>query len=129
MAVQAHNAYQGDPATSTADEAAPGDHPAIEVTMLCELSQVTPEGPFSATLIREETRRWEDDPEPDVVETIVCEVELSAPLTEIFSEVDRWLLARHHLRIVPSSWEPGETGPDAGVVVLLTGRATHVVAA
>jgi hypothetical protein len=58
-----------------------GHHPVdrdvdVTVNMKCEVYQEESQGCFCATLIREETRFWDDDPEPDIIETIVCETQL-----------------------------------------------------
>lgn len=113
-----------DTAYVAADPAPDNGGPSIEVNMKCELSQENSEQPFEATLIREETRYWDDDPEPEIVETIIAETELDAPLPAVFDAVDLWLTTGHHLRMVPSSWRPGITGPSTGYVVLLEGQAT-----
>jgi hypothetical protein len=105
------------------------DQPAVDVNMVCELSQETPGGPFQAALIREETRRWDDDPKPDIVETIVCETELQAAEVDVFAAVNDWLRTVHRLQVPPTSWEPGDTGPGTGVVMLVQGRAAPVRAA
>jgi hypothetical protein len=120
----ANLASQVNDAESVAADPAPDNGgPDIEVNMKCELSQENPEQPFEATLIREETRYWDDDPKPEIVETIIAETELNSPLPAVFEAVDRWLTTGHHLRIVPSSWRPGITGPSTGYVVLLEGQA------
>lgn len=67
--------------------------PAVEVNMICELSRERAGGPFRSVLAMEEIRRWDDDPVPEVIETIVCEVELAASVSEIFLAVDEWLRA------------------------------------
>ncbi|WP_156751449.1 hypothetical protein [Mycobacterium sp. 1245111.1] len=108
---------------AAADPAPNNSGPDIQVHMKCELSQENPEQPFEATLIREETRYWDDDPKPEIVETIIAETELDSPLPAVFAAVDLWLTASHHLRMVPSSWRPGITGPSTGYVVLLEGQA------
>lgn len=99
---------------------------ATNVKMVCELSQETVDGPFLAALIREETRWWDDDPTPDIVETIVSETTLQVLLPDVFSAVDHWLATTHRLYVLPTSWQSGNTGADTGVVVLLAGRATSV---
>ncbi|AOS94824.1 hypothetical protein AN480_27440 (plasmid) [Mycobacterium intracellulare subsp. chimaera] len=73
----------------------------------------------------EEIRRWDDDPVPEVIETIVCEVELAASVSEIFLAVDEWLRAQYQLSVPPSSWQPGDTGPGTGVVILLEGACVR----
>ncbi len=105
------------------------DSPTVEVTMVCEVSQETPDSPLQAALIREETRQWPDDPTPDVIETVVSETLLPQPVPDVMAAVDHWLQAVHHLHVVPTSWEPGSTGPDTGVVLLLQGRAEPAPAA
>ncbi|MEB3023342.1 MULTISPECIES: hypothetical protein [Mycolicibacter] len=105
------------------------DSPTVDVTMVCEVSQETPDSPLRAVLTREETRQWSDDPTPDVIETIVSETLLRQPVPDVLAAVDRWLLAVHHLRVAPTSWEPGATGADTGVVLLLQGRAEPAPAA
>jgi hypothetical protein len=126
MSSQSHNTHladMGQAADLPADSGPRNDRPDVDVQMMCELSQESPDGPFQAVLIREETRHWEDDPQPDIVETIVCEVELNAAPPDVFAEVDRWLLTGHRLRVNPATWTPGDTGPGTGVVVLLEARA------
>lgn len=85
--------------------------------MRCELWQESTEGPFTAALFRQETHWWDD--ESEVIDKIISTTEVSAPLTGIYDELERWLRAEYHLRVIPSSWESGETGPDTGVVVLM----------
>ncbi|AOS95048.1 MULTISPECIES: hypothetical protein [Mycobacterium avium complex (MAC)] len=97
----------------------------MHLSMVCELSQQTTTGPFLATLVREERRFWDDDPDPDVVETIVGAVELRASMPDVFTAVNTWL-AEHGLRVPTSSWQPGDTGPDTGVVILLDGACEAV---
>lgn len=97
---------------------------ALDVNIVCELSQETFDGPFSVALIREETRWWDDDPTPDIIETIVGETELRVFLPDVFSAVDHWLANTHHLHVLPTTWTSGNTGADTGVVVLLAGRTT-----
>jgi hypothetical protein len=98
----------------------PVDHDVdVTVTMKCEVYQEQPQGCFSATLIREETRYWHDDPDPDIIETIVCETELHCSVPEVFATVDDWLRVGHHLTSRPESWKSGDTGPGTGVVLLL----------
>ena len=127
MTNRPRNAYLArivdDTEEATPDGPQSTEGPSIEVNLKCELSQEDPAQPFEAVLIREETRYWDDDPKPDVVETIVSETELDASLPAVFEAVDQWLSAAHHLRIVPSSWRPGITGPSTGFVVLLEGQA------
>ncbi|WP_156751600.1 hypothetical protein [Mycobacterium sp. 1245111.1] len=91
----------------------------VTVTMKCEVYQEEPQGCFCATLIREETRFWDDDPDPDIVETIVCETQLHCSVPEVFTAVDEWLIQGHHLTALPESWKSGDTGPGTGVVLLL----------
>ncbi|MDM3930319.1 MULTISPECIES: hypothetical protein [Mycobacterium avium complex (MAC)] len=127
MAIQRHNCPLSAPAPRTDPPSEPAQSstsPAVDVQMVCELSQETANGPFQAVLVREETRHWEDDPVPDIVENVVGKVELHCALPDVFAEVDRWLLAGHHLRVQPATWTPGDTGPDSGVVVLLEARAS-----
>lgn len=91
----------------------------VTVTMKCEVYQEEPRGCFFVTLIREETRYWDDDPNPDIVETIVCETQLNCSVPEVFIAVDEWLIRGHHLTASPESWKSGDTGPGTGVVLLL----------
>lgn len=106
-------------------ESAPrGDSPMVAVRMVCELSQETASGSFTAALIREETRYWDDDPKPDIIESIVSETEIHALLPDVFSAVDHWLATTYRLRVLPTTWQSGNTGADTGLVVLLQGRAT-----
>lgn len=127
MANQRHNSPLSAPAQRTdltSESAQPGTCPAVDVQMVCELSQEIENGPFQAVLVREETLHWEDDPQPDIVENVIGKVELHCTLPDVFAEVDQWLLTGHHLRVQPATWTPGDTGPDSGVVVLLEARAS-----
>lgn len=100
-----------------------GDHVGVEVQMMCEVSRLTSADQFVATLFRIESRWWDDDPEPDVAETLVCEHEFDVPLPAVFAAVDRWLVQGHRLMVVPASWQIGNTGPGTGLALLLEGRA------
>ncbi|OBK40321.1 hypothetical protein A5658_22065 [Mycobacterium sp. 1245111.1] len=97
--------------------------PAVQVSMRCELSQETCSSVFTAALIRAEQRFWDEDPEPDLIETIVCEIELDCLLPAVFQAVDQWLYAGHRLCVTPTSWRSGITGPSTGFAVLFEGEA------
>lgn len=99
------------------------DHVGVEVQMMCELSRLLSADQFVATLFRIESRWFDDDPEPDIAETMVCEHEFEAPLPGMFTAVDRWLLHEHRLMVIPTSWQIGNSGPATGLSLLLTGRA------
>lgn len=101
---------------------------AIEVQMMCEVAQERERGPFVATLYRVESRFWDDDPNPDVVEVEVCEKTLTCALPAVFAAVDEWLLAGHRLRVPAHTWRFGDTRPGTGLTVLLNGRAMPVQA-
>ncbi len=103
------------------------DNMIAESTLRVEISQVDGAAPYRARLWREVSRRFEDDPSPDVSITVISERKLAGPLPSVFSAVDDWLIAEHRLFVLPDSWESGETGPDAGVVLLLEGRAVPVL--
>lgn len=107
---------------------APDTSVAVEVQMMCEVAQERVGEPFMATLYRVESRFWDDDPNPDVVEVEVCEKALVCALPAVFAAVDEWLLAGHRLRVPAHTWRSGGTGPGTGLTVLLTGRAVPVVA-
>lgn len=112
----------------TAFSPAPQDA-AVEVQMMCEVAQEGVDEPFVATLYRVESRLWDDDPTPDVVEVEVCEKSLQCALPAVFAAVDEWLLSEHRLRVPVHSWRGGATGPGTGLTVLLTGRAAPAVPA
>jgi hypothetical protein len=111
--------------TSVAHGAPTADNggPAVHVSMRCELSQESSSSVFTAALIRAEQRFWDEDPEPDLIETIVCETELDCLLPAVFEAVDQWLYTSHHLCVTPTSWRSGITGPSTGFAVLLEGQA------
>lgn len=85
--------------------------PAVQVSMRCELSQETCSSVFTAALIRAEQRFWDEDPEPDLIETIVCENELDCLLPAVFQAVDQWLYAGHRLCVTPTRGAPASPGP------------------
>ncbi|MUL61122.1 hypothetical protein B5P44_00785 [Mycobacterium sp. CBMA 213] len=103
----------------------PFDQSRVESVLRVEISQPSEGAPYRARLWRES--RLDDDPTPDVSVTVVSERKLAGPLPSVFSAVDDWLIAEHQLFVLPDSWESGETGPDAGVVLLLEGRAVPVL--
>ncbi|MEB3065511.1 hypothetical protein [[Mycobacterium] zoologicum] len=99
-------------------------HVATETTWRAELSLQTAGATLHATLIREDTTWYDDDPDADVSEVVVCERDLpDVPLSSMFAAVDEWLIAEHRLRVLPHSWVPCDSGGDTGVVLLLEGRA------
>ncbi|MDD4866098.1 MAG: hypothetical protein PHQ28_02925 [Mycobacterium sp.] len=100
------------------------DDVSVDVEMLCELSQELPTSPFVATLWRVEKRWFDEDTQPDVVETQVSEAEFASSMPAVFASVQDWLVSRYRLLVAPSSWNPGQTGPGTGMVVFLSGRAT-----
>ena len=106
-----------------ARESALVDRCGVEVEMLVELSQARPAGAFRAALVRHERRWFDEDPTPDHTEQIVCQRALPHTLPAVFAAVDTWLFDEHKLRVLPHSWVPCEAGPDAGVALLLEGRA------
>lgn len=108
-------------------EEAVSDTVAVEVQMMCEVAQEGALEPFVATLYRVESRFWDDDPTPDVVEVEVCEKSWRCALPAVFAAVDAWLLSEHRLRVPVHSWRGGATGPGTGLTVLLTGRAAPAV--
>lgn len=101
---------------------------AFEVQMMCEVAQEREGEPFMATLYRVESRFWDDDPNPDVVEVEVCEKALACALPAVFAAVDEWLLAGHRLRVPAHTWRSGNTGSGTGLTALLVGRAMPVQA-
>lgn len=99
-------------------------HVATETTWRVELSLQTINAALHATLIREDTTWYDDDPTADVTEQVVCERDLAGvPLPAAFAAVDGWLVAEHRLRVLPHSWVPCDSGGDTGVALLLEGRA------
>lgn len=78
---------------------------------------------FQVTLVREDRAWFDDDPTPDITEDVVCEREFAVSLPALFAAVDEWLFAGHKLLVLPHSWTPYASGPDAGVALLLEGRA------
>lgn len=100
------------------------DPPAIGIALICELSQENHASPFRATLVREETLYWDDDPDPDVTDTIICTTELPpCRWRDVFAAVNQWLHDTYGLYVPQAAWQPGSTGPDAGVIMLLHGHA------
>jgi hypothetical protein len=108
---------------------ADNDGPAVQVSMRCELSQESASSVFTAALVRAEQRFWDEDPEPDLIETIVCETELDCLLPAVFEAVDQWLYTSHRLCVTPTSWRSGITGPSTGFTVLLEGQTVPAAVA
>ena len=81
--------------------------------MWVEVSQAT-ERTFEVTLIRRDHRFYDDDPDPDLIETTVCERTITASLPAMFAAVDGWLINEHRLRVLPHSWRAlsCQTGTD-----------------
>lgn len=106
------------------------DHIAVETRWCVVMSLPKVDAPFQVVLTREDRLWFDDDPDPDIAEQIVCEHEFAVPLPSLFESVDEWLFVGHKLRVLPHSWVPCESGPDAGVALLLEGRAVpaHPVA-
>lgn len=106
------------------------DNVAVHAELAVELYQETTDGPFTAILVRHETRWWDDDPDPDYVDTIVSRSEFATSLPEVFAAVDAWLVTGHRLRVQPHTWRPSDSGPDVGAVLILEGRTvpTHPIA-
>ena len=96
----------------------------VELTWMVELSQELIGQPFEATLIRQETRQFDGDPMPDIVESTEARCQTEPDLTGALAAVDRWLLAEHHMRILPQSWRSRPAEGTTGLTVLLEGRAT-----
>jgi hypothetical protein len=117
----------GQTTTTSFDPSA--DYVAIEVQMTCELARESQAAPFVASLFRVETRWFEDDDKPDVIETTVCEAQFDSTVPAVFAAVDDWLIRGHRVRVPAPSWRHGDTGADTGLVFLLFGRALPVQAA
>lgn len=96
----------------------------VELTWMVELAQELTGQPFEATLIRQETRQFDDDPLPDTVESTEGRCQTEPDLTGALVAVDRWLLTEHHMRILPQSWRSRPAEGTTGLTVLLEGRAT-----
>ncbi|MDD4866103.1 MAG: hypothetical protein PHQ28_02950 [Mycobacterium sp.] len=99
-------------------------HTRIDIEMLCELSQDLPHSPFVATLWRVERRWFDEDAQPEIVETQVCEAEFTTSLPAVFPAVDEWLLRGHRLLVAPSAWKAEQAGPGTGMLIFLSGQAT-----
>ncbi|MEB3071952.1 hypothetical protein [[Mycobacterium] vasticus] len=98
-------------------------HVATETAWRAELSLQTIGSALHATLIREDTTWYDDDPHGDITEEVVCERDLvGVPLPAAFAAVDEWLVGEHRLRVLPHSWVPCDSGGDTGVALLLEGR-------
>ncbi|PBA69043.1 hypothetical protein CKJ76_24675 [Mycobacterium avium] len=67
------------------------DRPTVDIAMICELSQEHHDSPFRATLVHEETRHWDDDPDPDVIDTIICTTEIPCHWRDVFAAINQWL--------------------------------------
>jgi hypothetical protein len=102
------------------------DQVAVDIEMMCELARESLASPFVASLFRIETRWFQDDDRPDVIETMVCESRFDSSVPAVFALVDDWLLREHRLRVPAPSWRHGDTGADTGLVFFLTGRALPV---
>lgn len=102
------------------------DYVAVDTQMTVTVTLAVTGGYFTAVLLREDRRWFDDDPTPEVVERIVCEREFATPLPAVFAAVDEWLFRGHKLRVLPHSWTPCDAGPDVGVALLLEGRAVPV---
>ena len=100
-----------------------GEAVAVETIYLVQITLSAPGDPFRAVLYRENTSWFDDDPNPDIDQEIVCERDLRVPLPAVFSAVDGWLVDEHHMRTVPNSWQAGESGADTGVALMLEARA------
>lgn len=99
------------------------DYIGIETTLHVWVTQRAAGEPFAATLIREDSRWWDDDPQPDIEEHAVCEHQFAVPLPSLFAELDHWLVTEHRLRVLSHSWQARESGPDVDAVLVLEGRA------
>lgn len=108
------------------DQLAPHDHVAVETTWHAQITLPAVGNPFHACLIREDRRWFDDDPNPDIAEQIVCERDFSTPLPTVWAAIDQWLFTGHKLRVLPHSWAPCEAGNDVGCALLLEGRAVPV---
>lgn len=105
------------------------DYLAVELTWMVELAQEHIGEPFEATLIRQETRWFDGDPTPDVVETTEARCQAEPHLTDALTAVDRWLLTDRHMRIIPQSWRSRPADGTTGLTVLLEGRAAAALPA
>jgi hypothetical protein len=99
------------------------DYLVVELTWTVELSQERIGQPFEATLIRQETRWFDGDPTPDVVESTEASCQTASQLAAALTMVDHWLLTAHQMRILPQSWQSRPCGGTTGLTVLLEGRA------
>ncbi|TXI62918.1 hypothetical protein [Mycolicibacterium mageritense] len=103
------------------------DYLAVQVSWLIELAQEQPALPFQATLIRQETRWYDTDPDPDVVEYTEDYLEAEADLADVIHAVNQWLLTDHHLRVIPHSWRSRPSEGTTGLTLMLEGRAATAV--
>lgn len=102
------------------------EYVAVETSWSTVVSLTAVGAPFRAVLIRADSRWFEDDATPELVEHVLCEREFSLPLPAVFGAVDEWLFQGHKLRVLAHTWTPCESGPDVGVALLLEARAVPV---
>nr|WP_172692689.1 hypothetical protein [Mycolicibacterium sp. CBMA 213] len=98
-----------------------------KTVILVELALPLSGGPFRASLFCEETALSDvGEPSPDVQYRSIAERDFLVSFPEVFAAIDDWLTI-WSLCVPRYTWLVCESGPDAGVALLLEGRATPLL--
>lgn len=108
-------------------ESAATEGVAIDVRMVVTASKEPGARVFRVALVRCEHRYWDDDPEPDVIETRIAETTFSCSLPALFDAVDSWLREGYQLRALPHSWQVSASDAPVGCEVLLVADALPTI--